>query len=392
MLAVDSFVAFARLPLYTGIRSPFSRWSSGRGNRGAMSCHHPQFSIASRSWPPFRPNPAGVPLSPEVRRKLDEKRKEINPNQFAPNDPRRPEQAQPADWAGIIRLAQESLAETSKDLLLAARLTEALVKEHGFGGLRDGLPDAALVEDCWDRVHPEIQDGDLEVRASAFNWLDDEIKAARFPNTVRTVPLTNGAEGQQYGFQQWKDAQESRGQVTQEMFERRLLPHAQLLPDSRRRHCPECRRTYRADAVLTQKMGEAAPGLSQVRQSLADCQELAQFILKRKGPATGAGPEVAAPANGSVPPAPPPPVAVLTRDDVLNRLADESALLLQMEPHSPVAYLMQRAVKLARLPLPELMRVLVRDQNVLGQLDRDLDLGLDKQDAAKQETAKPGKK
>ena len=63
-----------------------------------------------------------------------------------------------------------------------------------------------------------------------------------------------------------------------------------------------------------------------------------------------------------------------------------SALLLQMEPHSPIAYLVQRAVKLARLPLPELMRVLVRDPGVLGQLDRDLDLGLEAPEASK-----PGK-
>ena len=44
---------------------------------------------------------------------------------------------------------------------------------------------------------------------------------------------------------------------------------------------------------------------------------------------------------------------------------------------------MQRAVKLARLPLPDLMRVLVRDAGVLNQLDRDLDLGLESPDAAK---------
>src|SRR5262249_8753716 len=74
----------------------------------------------------------------------------------------------------------------------------------------------------------------------------------------------------------------------------------------------------------------------------------------------------------------------LTRDDLLARLADASALLLQMEPHSPIAYMIQRAVKLARLPLPDLMRVLVRDPPVLGQLDRDLDVGLEKlQEAAK---------
>jgi hypothetical protein len=58
-----------------------------------------------------------------------------------------------------------------------------------------------------------------------------------------------------------------------------------------------------------------------------------------------------------------------------------------MEPHSPVAYLVQRAVKLARLQLPELMRILIRDPSVLGQLDRDLDLGLEKQET-KQEPKK----
>ena len=36
-------------------------------------------------------NPAGGTLPHDVRQKLDESRKEINPNQFARNDPRRPD-------------------------------------------------------------------------------------------------------------------------------------------------------------------------------------------------------------------------------------------------------------------------------------------------------------
>src|SRR5438874_12926225 len=82
-------------------------------------------------------NPAGEPVPFPVRKKLDEARKEINPNAFAPNDPRRPEMLQPADWPGIEQLTQEILVRTSKDLLIAARLTETLVKQHGFRGLRD---------------------------------------------------------------------------------------------------------------------------------------------------------------------------------------------------------------------------------------------------------------
>src|SRR5947209_19126749 len=100
-------------------------------------------------------DPAGAPLAPELRRKLEEKRKDINPDQFASDDPRRPEKATPADWPGIVELAQQYLAGTSKDLLLAARLTEGLVKLHGFGGLRDGLRlMRRMVEECWDRMHP----------------------------------------------------------------------------------------------------------------------------------------------------------------------------------------------------------------------------------------------
>jgi type VI secretion system protein ImpA len=140
--------------------------------------------------------------------------------------------------------------------------------------------------------------------------------------------------------------------------------------------------------ALSAKMGELAPGLAQVRKALLECQELAQHILQRKGPAPAPAqeasakpgePAAAAQANGE-----PEARRPLTREDLLTRLSDASALLLQLEPQSPGAYMVLRAVKLARLPLPELMRVLVRDPGVLGQLDRDLDLGLEKQDAAKQ--------
>ena len=80
----------------------------------------------------------------------------------------RPESAQKADWAAVVRLARETLVGTSKDLLVAARLTEALTKEHGFGGLRDGLRlMRRLVSECWDRLNPAIEsEDDLEIRAA----------------------------------------------------------------------------------------------------------------------------------------------------------------------------------------------------------------------------------
>jgi len=350
------------------------------------------------------PNPAGEPLPYLVRTDLDEKRKEIDPNLFARDDPRRPEQPKLADWHGIEQVAQETLMRTSKDLLVAARLTEALVKRHGFQGVRDGLRLLRrLIEECWDRIHPVIENGDMDSRSAAFEWLDDEIRGARFPYTLRTSPMTwtgdekKGETVLKYGWQTWKDTQEALGTVTADAFEQAVVAtpreFCQFVFDDISESIQELKALT---DFLTAKMGEAAaPAMSQVRRALIDCQGLAQQILQRKGPAPAAPAPAAAAAEGSeangapataaVAPAPRP----LTRDDVLNRLAEASALLLQMEPHSPIAYMIQRAVKLARLPFPELMKVLVRDAGVLGQLDRDLDLGIEKEGAAKQDAAKP---
>src|SRR5260370_37148492 len=141
-------------------------------------------------------NPAGGAIPFEIREKLEEGRKEINLEDFDKNDPARPTEAKKADWAGIIRVAQDTRAKTSKDLLVSARLTEALVKQHGFAGLRDGLHlMRLLVDQCWDRLNPSIEDGDLEVRAGPFNWLADAEKGARFPHSVRRVPLMDAGKG-----------------------------------------------------------------------------------------------------------------------------------------------------------------------------------------------------
>jgi type VI secretion system protein ImpA len=336
--------------------------------------------------------PAGQPLQFDVRKKLDDLRKEIDPNQFAPDDPRRPEQPQVADWAGIEQLGKDTLAQSSKDLMLATRLTEALVKQYGFRGLRDGLRlMRRMTDECWDRIHPGLQDDDIEARAGAFIWLDDDVRGARFPYTVRSIALTKTKDDQKYSWQHWKDSQDpkSKGTVTGQVFDQAvsgtLREHCQAVVEDIAECIVELKKLQDA---LGARMGEAsAPGMGHVRKAVLDCQELAQLILQRKGPAPVAAPKEAEETSDSADTAPsstaPPARRMLTRDDVLDRLAEASALLLQMEPHSPIAYMIQRAVKLARLPLPDLMRVLVRDAGVLGQLDRDLDLGLDVHDAAK---------
>ena len=69
-----------------------------------------------------------------------------------------------ANWPVALKLAQESLATKSKDLQLAAYLTEALLQTERFAGLRQGLDlTYRLLTESWDTVYPLIEDGDLEL-------------------------------------------------------------------------------------------------------------------------------------------------------------------------------------------------------------------------------------
>ncbi len=47
-------------------------------------------------------------------------------------------------------------------------------------------------------------------------------------------------------------------------------------------------------------------------------------------------------------------------------------MLQRLEPHSPIPYLINRAVELGALSFPDLMRQLIRDSDVLMTMNREL--------------------
>lgn len=334
-------------------------------------------------------NPAGDSVPFTVRQQMEELRKEINPNDFDEDDPRRPPEFKRADWPGIVRLAQEVLKETSKDLLVSARLTEALARNHGFPGVRDGFHlMRLLVEQCWDRLNPTIEDGDLEVRAAPFAWLDDADRGARFPTTVRMVPLVFLDE-QTISWHQWKQLQDGKGDLSADDFEKAVL-------NTPRAHCQEVLEDLTAaqtevgqlTEILSALLGEMAPSLLEVQQALADSATLANQILERKGPApqeeeAAAEEETAtaaaaeqdlgpATAAGPAAAAAKPVRRAQTREDIYRQLREAATLLQKMEPHSPIPYLIQKAVQWGSMPFPQLIRALIRDENIITELNREL--------------------
>jgi type VI secretion system protein ImpA len=326
--------------------------------------------IVALSAPVPGDSPAGGPLPYDVRLKLEELRKEINPADYDADDPRRPTEHRKPDWPGIVKLASDTLTNTSKDLLAAARLTEALTVVHGMPGLRDGISLLTrLASDAWGRMYPPIEDGESpEVREGPFKWLNQVGYGAMFPHTLRTLPLlTVGGRG--YSLSDWQN-QSTRGQFESAIGGASDDAVRNLVDDLK-----GAREGLQALAtVLHEKMGDYAPDLvssentENLGAALNDCLKAANQILARK---TG----VAAPAGTDDVPAPVGGGATVSktlasRADAYRMLNQAADLLQQIEPHSPIPYLVKRAVRLGDLKFPELMRALIRENVVLDELDR----------------------
>jgi type VI secretion system protein ImpA len=179
-------------------------------------------------------------------------------------------------------------------------------------------------------------------------------------------------EGQGYSWQNWRDLQDGKGKIEKEDFDKAVTatPRESCV-DTTDDLASSLAELDSLGQILDAKMAEHSPSLAEIRRVLTDCQTLAQEILSRKGPPPAPPVEETAeeeaPAEDGETPATgraekPAQRRGNTREEVYAQLAEVSAQLMRLEPHSPVAYMIQRAVKLSHLPFPELLRVLIRDQ------------------------------
>jgi type VI secretion system protein ImpA len=339
----------------------------------------PTIDINSLLQPIAGDDPSGVPLPGEpTRKKLDEFREEFDPNDLDPSDPRRNDptvEKKTPNWQAVIDLGEETLKDTSKSLLVAVRMTEALTMKHGLKGARDGWRLLRrMTEECWDRLQPKIEEpDDVEIRAGMFNWLDDPLRSALYPNKLRAVPIVSngslaisffasrgiGGKAPEVGTDQVSAAaraadpqqvQNTLDDVTEAIEELNLL-----------------------GKLLDEKMpGDIAPSFADVRKALEDCQTVAQWVRQEN---VGAGGGLAADGEAAGQPVAGGGVATtgaLSRDAAYDQLKRVAEMLERMEPHSPVPYLIRRAVELRTIKFPDLVEELTKDPNVLAFLKREI--------------------
>jgi type VI secretion system protein ImpA len=311
-----------------------------------------------------------------------------------------------ADWQAVIRLATEALTTRSKDLQITAWLVEALIQRHSFPGLRDGLHLLwELQERFWDHLYPQIEGGDLESRATLLEWVNEKL-----PPILRQSPLTQGTNGERYSWLRWEESRKvddlgrkdqaameaalSEGKITGEQFDKAVdttpLEYYQTLFEDLR----DSRKEYDAlQHVVDDKFGqEGAPSLRGLKETLDACQELVEDILNKRGGL------VTEPASAQLDTAPAPQAAPLVkhdstraassappiqgglslepqdRSDAIQRLLAVAAYFRRTEPHSPVPYLVQRAVHWANLPLEQWLQYVIHDTTSLESIRETLGL------------------
>jgi type VI secretion system protein ImpA len=337
-------------------------------------------------------DPAGDPGTYlAVRSEFEQARKEIDPSQYDEADKMRPKEYRPADWPKIVRDGSKLLAEKSKDLRIACWVAEAITRREGdrwpqqvgqpttgFAGLADGLALLRrMVEEAWDRVLPPLDPDDLDYRAGPFNWLAEAKAGAWFPATIRGLPLLSGADGT-VCYRDWFSDKEDVKARCGKVFAAASRVQCKSVFDDLDRAVTELQGLY---AALKEKMGPAAPGLIDLRSAVADCHKLAESFVQEKGePAAEAGDDVtASDPTGGTPTAGPSGSggpgsvgqAVASRDGAYRMLQQAADLLEKLEPHSPIPYLVRRAVALKDKKFHELVRAFLRDTSI-EPLEREL--------------------
>jgi len=304
-----------------------------------------------------------------------------------------------ADYRTVIDLAVPAITTKSKDLQIAAWLSESLVKVHGFAGLRDSIKLlTGLQEKFWDTLHPEIDEGDMEGRANAISWFE-----AQGAFAVKGVPFTGG-DG--YSYINWEDSKtfdfpenmelldtaeqirlnelkaqaEAQRRVTSDLWRKAVAATRRAQMEEVNFAVEECWAAMKdLNAVIEEKYDRnQMPGLTNFRKALDEVHTQIKKLLEEKRVeepdeveaeevAEGVVGEDGVVRSGGVATG-----AIANRKDALKRLNDIAEFFQKTEPHSPISYIVQRAVKWGNMPLENWLQDVIKDETVLFNLRQTL--------------------
>lgn len=281
-------------------------------------------------------------------------------------------------WRPVTQSGTTLLKDLAKDLEIAAFITEALTRTHSFGGLRDGFDlMRGLVENFWDGLHPMPDEYGMETRVAPLEGLNGPV----LQSPIARIPITQGSDKGPFatwnvdqaleldrmdaaskksriesGATQMEDIRQAAAQTKPEFF-------IQLMED-----ITGALESWKGlSDALQEKAGADAPGTTAVREALEATQARLRFIAgavladsepvpdeqtAESGDDSGSG--AAAPSAKAGGP-------IGDREQAFKALDQAADFFRRTEPHSPIPFLLDRAVRYGRMPLTELLAELIPD-------------------------------
>jgi type VI secretion system protein ImpA len=291
----------------------------------------------------------------------------------------------PPDWRPVLRNAQTAVAERTKNLEVTAYLIEALVRVHGFAGLRDGFRLArGLVEQFWDGLYPLPDEEGLDTRVAPLAGLNGVDAEGTLIAPIALVPIAADSGEGAYGWYHYDQALEFE-KLSPDEREKRLTDKTMTLAKVQRaidetgkkneRPVPffvdlvddlkQCQAEFDGLCqALRERCGDRSPPESNIRNALTNCLDAVLVLARDKLPSAAEAEMIAVNAAGGDSPTGT-AVALGTigqRDEALQMLQRVADFFRRSEPHNPVSYALEQAVRWSRLSLPELMTELISDE------------------------------
>jgi type VI secretion system protein ImpA len=222
-----------------------------------------------------------------------------------------------ADWDFVASRCAGMIEARSKDLRLAVWLAEAESRTRGLRGLGDGYAVlAGLCEHYWDGLYPLADDGDYDQRIGNLFWL-----------LSRTPALVKEAAGAQLA-----DAEYCLAMLSA------------------------------LEGVVDTQLGAEGPGFSAAKETL-------QSVVYSLAPLGGA---VVLAASGDVADGSATTALAGTpqnRAQALLQLRLVADFFRRTEPHSPVAYLAEKAAGWGDMPLHVWLRAVIKDPTTIAGVE-----------------------
>lgn len=298
-------------------------------------------------------------------------------------------------WMPIAEKSIEYLGQYSKDARVLSCLVEAATRVAGFVGLRDSLRlTRQMLEMYHDRLNPRPESSEDYAPLDSISSLD---KSKTFAAALKQCTLSSLNEYSQISYFQYELARFfdeatmdeaareiaiNQGRLTQARFRQIVskMPGDEVREKSgflnealiEARGVNAALQSYCSSSEVS--ISKSIQLLETIRSWFDDVAK-SFFATESSSAETGSSgesvsgvasamPTTAVAGSGTV------IGAIASRDQALNQLGIVAEFFRKTEPHSPISYALEQAIRWGNMPLPKLLQDVLRNEEVLAEVFR----------------------